>query len=261
MAGNRPLSIPGPPRRGMRRGCGWLLASALACLTPAAAAQNDDTAAQRRAMVADIARHARDAARESGRFTLDARVLEAMAKVPRHRLVPESQRRHAYADRPLPIGYGQTISQPFIVALMTDLLRPEPGHRVLEVGTGSGYQAAVLAELVERVYSIEIIEPLARQATERLGAQGYRNIETRVGDGYYGWPEHAPFDGIVVTAAAASIPPPLIAQLKPGGRMLIPVGTAYFNQNLMLVEKGEDGRVRSRQILPVRFVPLTGERD
>lgn len=261
MAGIRPLSIPGPPRRGMRRGYGGLLVSMLACLMPAASAQDDGTAAARRAMVADIVRHATDSARESGRLALDTRVLDAMATVPRHRLVPEAQRRHAYADRPLPIGYGQTISQPFIVALMTDLLRPEPGHRVLEVGTGSGYQAAVLAELVERVYSIEIIAPLARQSTERLAALGYRNIETRVGDGYTGWPEHAPFDGIVVTAAATSIPPPLIEQLKPGGRMLIPVGTAYFNQNLMLIEKRKDGRLRTRQILPVRFVPLTGERD
>lgn len=189
---------------------------------------------------------------------IDPAALALLARVPRHAFVPAAQRRHAYENRPLAIGYGQTISQPYIVALMTSLVRPAPGQRILEVGTGSGYQAAVLAESGARVYSIEIIEPLARQAAQRLRALGYRNVSTRIGDGYYGWKEHAPFDAIVVTAAASSIPPPLVAQLKPGGRMVIPVGSSFFTQTLMLVEKGGDGRVRTRQIVPVRFVPLTG---
>ena len=204
-------------------------------------------------MVAEIQA---DAAGAAG---VERRVLDVLAKVPRHGFVPAAQLRHAYDNRPLPIGYGQTISQPYIVALMTGLARPERGHKVLEIGTGSGYQAAVLAELVDRVYSIEIVEPLGRQAAKRLRVLGYDNIETRIGDGYYGWKEHAPFDSIVVTAAANSVPPPLIAQLKPGGRMVIPVGTGFFTQTLMLVQKDAAGRVRSTQVLPVRFVPLTGD--
>lgn len=210
-------------------------------------------AALRRAMVAEIRQHA------AGAADIDRRVLEAMARVPRHAFVPEAQRPHAYENRPLPIGYGQTISQPYIVALMTDLARPGKTHKVLEIGTGSGYQAAVLAELVAQVYSIEIVEPLATQAAERLRTLGYTNIHTRVGDGYYGWPQAGPFDSIVVTAAAPAVPPPLLRQLKPGGRMVIPVGTSFFTQTLMLVEKDAQGRVRTRQLVPVRFVPLTGD--
>lgn len=254
----RARSDPNPRRRGVRRGKGRLLAALLLGVAAQAPAAEEDYAAQRRELVAELRGRDPDVAEETGHSGFDARVLAALATVPRERFVPAPQRPYAYLDQPLPIGYGQTISQPFIVALMTDLLRPRPGQRVLEVGTGSGYQAAVLAGLVEKVYSVEIVPPLARQAAERLTALGYANVQTRLGDGYYGWPEHAPFDGIVVTAAASSIPPPLIAQLKPGGRMLIPVGVPYFTQNLMLVEKREDGRVRSRQILPVRFVPLTG---
>jgi protein-L-isoaspartate(D-aspartate) O-methyltransferase len=159
----------------------------------------------------------------------------------------------------LPIGYGQTISQPYIVALMTDLLKVNSGDVVLELGTGSGYQAAILSGLVKRVYTIEIIEPLARQAKSRLARLGYGNVTTRLGDGYYGWPEYAPFDGIIVTAAASHVPPPLIEQLKPGGRMVIPVGDRFFTQQLLLVEKTADGQITTRQVLPVRFVPLTGE--
>ena len=209
---------------------------------------------QRLALVAELRRE-----NPPGRKSrIDPAALALLARVPRHAFVPAAQRRHAYENRPLAIGYGQTISQPYIVALMTSLVRPAPGQRILEVGTGSGYQAAVLAESGARVYSIEIIEPLARQAAQRLRALGYRNVSTRIGDGYYGWKEHAPFDAIVVTAAASSIPPPLVAQLKPGGRMVIPVGSSFFTQTLMLVEKGGDGRVRTRQIVPVRFVPLTG---
>ncbi|HEX6144110.1 MAG TPA: protein-L-isoaspartate(D-aspartate) O-methyltransferase [Geminicoccaceae bacterium] len=190
---------------------------------------------------------------------LDPAVADAMRSVPRHAFVPEEERDAAYENRPLPIGYGQTISQPFIVGLMSDLLDVGPGDTVLEVGTGSGYQAAVLAPLVERVYSIEIVPELGEGAEERLAALGYTNVETRVGDGYYGWPEAAPFDGIIVTAAASHVPPPLVEQLEPGGRMVIPVGSAFFNQQLMLVEKTPDGRITTRQLLPVRFVPFTGE--
>lgn len=194
----------------------------------------------------------------SGRTALDPRVAAAMSKVERHRFVPGALAASAYLNRPLPIGYGQTISQPFIVALMTDLMHVKAGDRVLEIGTGSGYQAAILAEIANSVYSIEIIEPLGKQAGERLESLGYRNVKTRVGDGYYGWPEASPFDAIIVTAAASHVPPPLLKQLKPGGRMVIPLGAQFMTQYLMLVEKQPDGSVTTRQILPVRFVPLTG---
>ncbi len=186
-------------------------------------------------------------------------VLTAMNTVERHRLVPPGQRRFAYENRPLPIGYGQTISQPYIVALMTQLIRPDPDDVVLEVGTGSGYQAAILAEIVGHVYSIEIIEALASRARGDLDTLGYRNITTRLGDGYYGWEEHAPFDAIVVTAAASHVPPPLIKQLKPGGRMVIPVGSHFMTQDLLLLEKTADGEIITRQYGAVRFVPLTGK--
>jgi protein-L-isoaspartate(D-aspartate) O-methyltransferase len=178
--------------------------------------------------------------------------------VPRHEFVPDRVRGDAYADRPLPIGYGQTISQPFIVALMTDLLRVRPSDIVLEVGTGSGYQAAVLAYLARRVYTIEIVPALAESAAARLQRLGYGNVATRSGDGYYGWEEAEPFDGIIVTAAASQIPPPLIRQLKPGGRMVIPLGAPFALQHLVLVERNAEGRVTTRQMLPVAFVPLTG---
>ncbi|MGR9052993.1 MAG: protein-L-isoaspartate(D-aspartate) O-methyltransferase [Gammaproteobacteria bacterium] len=189
---------------------------------------------------------------------LSARVLEAMRKVPRHEFVPEDQREYAYENRPLPIGHGQTISQPYIVAIMTDLLMPKPTDRVLEVGTGSAYQAAVLAELVDSVYSIEIVEALGLEAAARLKQLGYDNVETRIGDGYYGWEEKAPFDAVIVTAASSHIPPPLIKQLKPGGRMIIPVGSRFMVQHLVLVTKDLEDKVTTRQILPVAFVPLTG---
>ncbi|MBI5430879.1 MAG: protein-L-isoaspartate(D-aspartate) O-methyltransferase [Nitrosomonadales bacterium] len=189
---------------------------------------------------------------------LSPAVIAAMEKVERHRFVPADFAARAYDNRPLPIGYGQTISQPFVVALMTDLMRVKAGDRVLEIGTGSGYQAAVLAEIAGSVYSIEIITPLGKEARERLVSLGYRNINTRVGDGYYGWPEAAPFDAIIVTAAASHVPPPLIRQLKPGGRIVIPLGAQFMTQYLMLVEKQLGGSVTTREILPVRFVPLTG---
>ncbi len=194
----------------------------------------------------------------SGRDTLSPAVITAMKKVERHHFVPTWLAMFAYLNRPLPIGYGQTISQPLIVALMTDLLQLKEGDQVLEIGTGSGYQAAVLAEIVKSVYSIEIIEPLGKEAAERLKSLGYSNVEVRLGDGYYGWPETAPFDAIIVTAAASHVPPPLLKQLKPGGRMVIPLGAHFMTQYLMVVEKQTDGSVTSRQIVPVSFVPLTG---
>lgn len=190
---------------------------------------------------------------------LDPRVMKAIGDVPRHEFVPLDERPYAYLNRPLPIGHGQTISQPYIVAVMTDLLHPAPDQRVLEIGTGSGYQAAILAELVKEVYSIEIIEPLGQEAKKRLARLGYNNISVKIGDGYYGWQEQAPFDAIVVTAAASHIPPPLIRQLKVGGRMVIPVGSLFMTQELLLVTKGEGNEITTRQILPVRFVPLTGK--
>ncbi len=188
----------------------------------------------------------------------DEDVLEAMRQVPRHRFVPDDQRKYAHADRPLPIGQGQTVSQPYIVAFMTDLLDVEAGDKVLEIGTGSAYQAAVLSELTPYVYSIEIIRTLARQAGERLDGLGYRTVQTKRADGYYGWEEHAPFDAIIVTAAAGHVPPPLVKQLKAGGKMVIPVGGVYETQHLVVVSKDEDGRVRSRSVLAVLFVPMTG---
>jgi len=182
-----------------------------------------------------------------------------MASVPRHEFVPADQLDYAYENRPLPIGHGQTISQPYIVALMTDLIETRSDYSVLEVGTGSAYQAAVLAELVDKVYSIEIIEPLGEAASKRLARLGYENVRTRIGDGYYGWPEAAPFDAIVVTAASSHVPPPLIKQLKKGGRMVIPVGSRFMTQQLLFVEKDSQGEVFTRQVMPVRFVPLTGQ--
>lgn len=186
------------------------------------------------------------------------RVLAAMRRVPRHEFVPPAQRGRAYDDSPLPIGYGQTISQPYIVALMTELAEVRRGDSVLEVGTGSAYQAAVLAELTDRVFTMEIVPELAGSAAERLDRLGYDGVTSRQGDGYHGWPEEAPFDVIVVTAAADHIPPPLVRQLEAGGRMVIPVGHAFAVQRLMLVTKNDEGDVRSRDVLPVRFVPLTG---
>ncbi len=223
----------------------------------AQAAENPAHAEDRAEMVRVIERYASYYAGPASGQGLDPRVLEVMGRIPRHDFVPASRHALAYADRPLPIGYGQTISQPFIVALMTDLLAPEPDHLVLEIGTGSGYQAAVLAPLVKRVCTMEIIEPLAIAATDRLKALGNGNVEVRSGDGYYGWPACGPFDGIVVTAAATHVPPPLVRQLKPGGRLVIPVGQAFAVQQLVMVRKDFDGQITTRQLLPVRFVPLT----
>jgi protein-L-isoaspartate(D-aspartate) O-methyltransferase len=236
-----------------------LALASLLVLPPPALAQ-EPYAGERRVMVDQIRVLARETATDTRRPAFDERVLTAMDKVPRHRFVPAGEVRNAYANRPLPIGHGQTISQPYIVALMTELAVPRRDSVVLEIGTGSGYQAAILAELVRTVCTIEIIEPLARQADARLRAERYANVRNKVGDGWYGWPECGPFDAIVVTAAASQIPPPLVQQLKPGGRMVIPVGAPFLAQHLVLVDKAADGTVSTRQVLPVAFVPLTGSR-
>lgn len=234
---------------------GFLLMLALAA-SPAAA----ERARERELMVLTIENLAATAGPASSR-SIDPKVLRAMRQVPRHLLVPEEVRAHAYQNMPLPIGYEQTISQPYIVALMTDLLDVEADHVVLEVGTGSGYQAAVLSPLVRQVYTIEIVEPLASQASRRLAELGYANVTVRAGDGYAGWPEHAPFDRIIVTAGADHLPRPLIDQLRPGGRMVIPVGRSRNSLDLTVVEKDRSGRIKRRQILPVAFVPLTRSRN
>jgi len=207
-------------------------------------------------MVEQIARHAQLAARETGKAILGGNVMDAMKTVPRHEFVPVEVRAFAYSDSPLPIGYDKTISQPFIVALMTDLLDLQAGDRVLDVGTGLGYQAAILAKLVERVYTVEILEELADSARRRLAEQKAINVELGVGDGSKGWSEHAPFDKILVAAAPDLIPTPLLAQLKPGGKMVIPAGIEDAQQ-LMLVEKNEKGQLNVEEILPVRFSSLT----
>ena len=230
-------------------------------LLMASAAAGDEYADARQNLVDIIEQDVRDTSLYLDKEALDPRVMAAMGKVPRHEFVPAIQRPKAYTNRPLPIGHGQTISQPYIVALMSDLIKPQADDRVLELGTGSGYQAAILGELTGQVYSIEIIDALGKQAAERLSRLGYDNVTTRIGDGYYGWEEYAPFDAIVVTAAASHVPPPLVAQLKPGGRMIIPVGSRFLTQQLVLIEKDADGQLITRQILPVKFVPLTGEHD
>ncbi|WP_188971779.1 protein-L-isoaspartate(D-aspartate) O-methyltransferase [Neoroseomonas lacus] len=207
-------------------------------------------------MVTTIAQYTSAAASALGRDKIDPRVLDVMRRVPRHVFVPASLRSNAYDDRPLPIGFGQTISQPFIVALMTDMLRTAPDQVILEIGTGSGYQAAVLSGLVRTVHSIEILAALADAARSRLREHGFGNVLVHLGNGYFGVPSAAPFDGIIATAAAGSIPLPLLQQLRPGGRMVIPIGNPFATQHLMLVEKAMDGVVRTRRTLPVRFVPF-----
>lgn len=212
-------------------------------------------------LLQEIAAEVRETRRALGKDALDPRVMDAIRNVPRHEFVPADLRGAAYLNRPLPIGHGQTISQPYIVAAMTDLLRVPPDGRVLEVGTGCGYQSAVLAELCAAVYSIEIVEPLGDAARERLARLGYDNVHVRVGDGHAGWPEHGPYDGIIVTAAAEQAPRPLLEQLKPGGRMIIPLRSGFGYQNLVLIEKDEQGAVSERDVLPVMFVPLTGDHE
>jgi protein-L-isoaspartate(D-aspartate) O-methyltransferase len=232
-----------------------LLVSLLAILLAAAAPATAERASEREMMVLTVASLAATA---GPRREIDRKVLEAMRQVPRHLLVPDAIQADAYQNRPLPIGYGATISQPYIVALMTDLLDVKPDHKVLEVGTGSGYQAAVLSGLVSQIYSIEIVQPLAKRAAEQLAALGYSNISVRAGDGYAGWPDQAPFDRIMVTAGADHVPPPLIEQLRPGGRMVVPVGKDG-NLQLTVIDKSRKGRISKHRVLPVAFVPLTRE--
>ena len=215
-----------------------------------------DFAARRAHMVAEIDAMYAETRGETGLAAMSPAVRAALGKVERHRLVPPEVAREAYRNHPLPIGEGQTISQPYIVALSTDLIDPKPGQVVLEVGTGSGYQAAVLAEIVRQVYSIEIVPSLARTAQARLAELGYRNIEVRIGDGYAGWPDKGPFDGIVVTAAAPRVLPALVEQLKPGAKMVIPVGGQWGVQELAVITRRADGGFDRRDVLPVRFVPL-----
>jgi protein-L-isoaspartate(D-aspartate) O-methyltransferase len=229
------------------------------CVVASYALATDSYGNQSRQMIKEIEEDALYVSSTLGRDHIDKRVMNAMTKVPRHEFVPAHLRNDAYANIPLPIGKGQTISQPFIVALMTDLLETKKDDVVLEIGTGSGYQAAVLAELVKKVYTIEIIKELGESARERLARLTYKNVEVRIADGYFGWEEHAPFDSIIVTAAAGHVPPPLIRQLKPGGRIVIPVGSAYQVQMLMVVKKDASGKLKTQQVLPVRFVPLTGK--
>ena len=235
-----------------------LMLVAAAALVGSSCAPSPDQAAASASQQFDHEEARRRMVREQieARGVRDPAVLGAMRTVPRHEFVLPEHRSLAYTDRPLPIGLGQTISQPYIVALMTELLEPEPGDRVLEVGTGSGYQAAVAARLVGHVYSIELLPELARSAAERLERLGVSNVEVRAGDGYLGWPEHAPFDGILVTAGADHVPPPLLEQLAPGARMVIPVEGAGGDQVLQVLEKREDGSVDVREVAPVRFVPL-----
>lgn len=217
------------------------------CLLPWTAAwAGDDRSEARESMVRE---------QILARGVIDPRTLAAMRAVPRHRFVPQAQSSSAYDDRPLPIGHGQTISQPFIVAYMTEMLQPGPGKKILEIGTGSGYQAAILAATGAEVYSVEIIPELAESAARQLWETGYGEVHTMAADGYYGWPEHAPFDGIIVTAASEFVPPPLIGQLKDGGLMVIPVGSPFFVQTLMLVQKS-GGKTTSANLMPVRFVPF-----
>ena len=238
------------------------LAAAVVVMAVAAASaagdQDGALIARRAAMVRVIQAHSALVGALGPAAEISRPVLLAMGRVPRHHFVSSGLEGMAYGDRPLPIGHGQTISQPYIVALMTELLGVGPGAVVLEIGTGSGYQAAVLAELGAKVYTIEIVPPLAAAAAARLARLGYGTAEARLGDGYYGWPGPAPFDGIVVTAAASHVPPSLVEQLRPGGRMVIPVGGPFSVQQLVLITKNADGTVRTEQLLPVRFVPLTG---
>lgn len=234
------------------------LAVVMAVVGIATTAWSDtDFASERRQMVEDIREMAESIAGETGISALSPRVLDAIAGVPRHAFVPPEQQRAAYRNRPLDIGHGQTISQPFIVALMTELLEVSEHDRILEIGTGSGYQAAVLAGLAREVYTIEIVRPLGEAAAAAFRRLGYANVHARIGDGYRGWPEHGPFDGIMVTAAPDHVPPALIEQLKPGGRLVIPVGALW--QELLVVTKNADGTTTSTTVVPVRFVPLTRE--
>jgi protein-L-isoaspartate(D-aspartate) O-methyltransferase len=231
----------------------------LSCCLALPALYADDYKMARQQMVKIISEDVKETSAYLNKQDLDPRIMEVLGTVPRHQFVPEDERDRAYLNRPLPIGHGQTISQPYIVAIMTDMLKLTPESRVLELGTGSGYQAAILSGLANQVFSIEIIQSLGEQARERLQKLGYANVQVKTGDGYYGWEEHAPFDAIIVTAAGSHIPPPLIKQLKIGGQMVIPIGSRFMTQQLLLISKEDDDKLVTRQIIPVRFVPLTGK--
>ena len=235
---------------------GFAAASAAALAAPAAAQERDPEAAARARMMSNVRQLIAAGAGGGALRRLEPEVLRVMGEIPRHLFVPPSQRSRAYRDEALAIGYESTISQPVVVAVMTDLLDVRPADVVLEVGTGSGYQAAILSKLAKQVYSIEIVEPLARAAAERLTRLGYPNVAVRAGDGYAGWPEHAPFDAIMVTAGASRVPEPLVRQLKPGGRLLIPLGKHEETQQLTLVRKDARGRAFRRVLMPVNFIPL-----
>ena len=242
-----------------RRGFAALM---LAC-SATASAQPEDAgyAAARRAMVSEVERDVTSTSAYTGVDALDSKVVEALLAVPRHEFVPERRRAQAYINHALPIGEGQTISQPYVVAMMTQLAEVDAHSRVLEIGTGSGYQAAVLAEIADHVYTIEIIESLAARAAATLERLGFDNVDVRAGDGYRGWPEHAPFDAILVTAAPETVPQPLIDQLAVGGKLVVPVGSQYETQSLQVLEKRDDGSIATRDVLPVRFVPFTRDKD
>jgi protein-L-isoaspartate(D-aspartate) O-methyltransferase len=233
------------------------MVAAAAMVAGAESAQGDDFDARRARLAGEVAAQVRETRGETGRDALSPCVEQALRTVPRHRFVPPDLVHEAYANQPLPIGMGQTISQPYVVALMTDLAEPTPGARVLEVGTGSGYQAAMLARCASKVYSIEIVKPLGERARSLLASLGYGNVEVRIGDGYKGWPEAAPFDAIVVTAAPDHVPQPLVDQLAAGGRMVIPIGSRNGVQELLVITKDADGKAVARRTLTVRFVPLT----
>lgn len=239
----------------------WQTALAASLVFTLSCAQGEEAAVDvlQARLIEQIEADTRDTRGYTGRAALSEPVMEAMRSVPRHDFVARYGLEAAYANRPLPIGHGQTISQPFIVALMTDLMEPQAGQKVLEIGTGSGYQAAVLSVLVDEVYTIEIIPALAASAARRLEELDYDNVFVKAGDGYYGWPEAAPFDGIIVTAVGPDVPADLLKQLKPGGHMVLPVGTQYTAQNLTVVTKLADGSYTTREVLPVAFVPLTGD--
>ena len=265
------IALAGPARRWLQVGAVGAVVLLTACvrhpetdaqqrghnMQTTAGTENEDLAPESRTDETAISRRRMVQSQLAARDIDDQRVLDAMERIPRHKFVPDELRGSAYGDRPLPIGDRQTISQPYIVALMTQLARPKPDSRALDIGTGSGYQAAVLSELCKEVYSVEIIQSLADDATRRLADLEYSNVTVRCGDGYRGWPEHAPFDLIIVAAAPDHVPPALIEQLSPGGRLVLPVGDSY--QNLVVVEKQEDGQTRQWTVIPVAFVPMTGE--
>jgi protein-L-isoaspartate(D-aspartate) O-methyltransferase len=228
---------------------------------PLAAGEDAQFSQARAELVATIADRVQETRSYLGKSKLDPRVMAAMAAVPRHKFVPKNLQSAAYENRPLPIGHQQTISQPSLVAMMTDLMELPADCHVLEVGTGSGYQAAVLAEFCASVHTIEIVAPLGERAAEVLAELGYDNVQVRIGDGFAGWPEHAPYDAVIVTAAATDPPAPLLEQLRPGGRMVIPLGGRWRTQELVVIEKAADGSLSRREVFPVRFVPFTRDED